>query len=667
MPENRLINEKSPYLLQHANNPVDWWPWCPEVFQRAKAEDKPIFLSIGYSTCHWCHVMGREAFENQEVADRLSSSFYAIKVDREERPDIDGVYMEACVALTGSGGWPLSILMTPDQKPFWAGTYLPVRGRYGRPGLLDLLERTEELWRTEREALLEAGNAVAERLSQGEDIPALEPEGTVLRRGAEQLRRGFDRINGGFGTAPKFPTPHNLLFLLEYARLEERVEELDMAELTLTQMARGGIFDQIGGGFCRYSTDQQWLVPHFEKMLYDNALLAFTYLKAYAQTGKRFYRTVARRTLDYVLEELRLPGGGFACGQDADSGGEEGKFYLFTPREVAQTLAVGEADPLCTWLDITEAGNFEGKSVPNLLKNDSYAAPSEELASQLRTLWRYRRGRMPLHRDDKVLTGWNGLMIAALARGHRVLGEDSYLRAAETARIFLKTRLTTPEGQLLRRWRDREAALAGQLEDYAFYLWGLLELYAANFSARILREAVALADRMIADFWDEEKGGFFDTAHGAERLIARAKNVYDGAIPSGNAVAALVLTRLGKLTGRQNYREIAQRQMAFLMGNLWEYPAGHCFGLLALMEELYPSRELVCTAAQWPGKALHSLAEEVHTLVKTPENQRALDKLAPFTAHYPIPEEGEAFYLCQDGTCTAPVYDRETLARRLGQ
>lgn len=667
MTENRLIHEKSPYLLQHAHNPVDWWPWCSEAFQIAAQEDKPVFLSIGYSTCHWCHVMGRESFSDQEVAQVLNRAFIAIKVDREERPDVDAVYMKACQALTGSGGWPLTILMSPDQKPFWAGTYLPVQSRFGRMGLVDLLERVEELWRTDREQLLAAGEEVTARVALSGEAPSLEPDRAMLHTAFEQFRRDFDRVNGGFGGAPKFPTPHNLLFLLEYARQEEDVRALDMAEKTLVQMARGGIFDHIGGGFCRYSTDVQWLIPHFEKMLYDNALLSYVYLQAHAQTGKPFYREIARRTLNYALEELQLPGGGFACGQDADSQGEEGKFYLLSPEEVSSVLGDRDASRLCGWLDITYQGNFEGGSVPNLLQNAAYDRPSEDLEPLCRRLWSYRRERMDLHRDDKVLTSWNGLMIAALARAGSVLGDPSYLRAAQAARIFVKTRLTTPEGRLLLRWRDREAAHPGQLDDYAFYLWGLLELYAASFSASVLREAVGLAERMLEDFWDEDRGGFYRTAHGAEPLIARPKETYDGAIPSGNAVAALVLARLGKLTATQRFRRAAEAQLRWLAGNLRDYPAGHSLGLVALMEVLYPSQELVCTSPEAAPERLAALTGPgwVHTLVKTPENERALGKLAPFTADYPIPETGAAYYLCRDGACAAPVHDLEDLVRRL--
>jgi len=665
---NRLIHERSPYLLQHAQNPVDWRSWGKEAFAEAGREDKPVFLSIGYSTCHWCHVMGRESFEDEEVARVLNRAFIPIKVDREERPDVDAVYMEACQTLTGSGGWPLTILTTPDQRPFWAGTYLPPRSRYGQLGLVELLEEVERLWRTDRKRLLDLGRQITDHVSQAMRTgEGKRPDRELPRAAAAQLQRSYDRENGGFGGAPKFPTPHNLLFLMAYGEREGDASALEMAEASLAQMARGGLFDHIGGGFCRYSTDRRWLVPHFEKMLYDNALLAWAYLDAFGRTGREFYRETACRTLDYVLRELRLPGGGFACGQDADSGGEEGGFYLLTAGEVDKVLGETEGRSFRRWYGITEEGNFQGKNIPNLLENPDYSWTYPGLAAQRDKLAAYRRERMELHRDDKVLTSWNGLMIAALARAAQVLGREDYLRSAESARLFLKTRLTTPEGRLCLRWREREAAVEGQLDDYAFYALGLLELYGANYAASCLREAVKLTDKMVELFWDEEQGGFYRTAHDGERLIARQKETYDGALPSGNAAAARVLARLARITGRRRYRNLTQRQMAFLAGNMGEYPMGRCFGLLAMMEELYPSRELVCAAPEGAPAWLAGLSRRygLCTVVKTWDNSRALERLAPYTAAYPIPASGEILYLCRGGRCAAPAEGREELERML--
>ena len=655
---NRLRYEKSPYLLQHAENPVDWYPWGQEAFAAAKREDKPVFLSIGYSTCHWCHVMGRESFQDEAVARALNRGFIAVKVDREERPDVDAVYMEACQALTGSGGWPLTVLMTPDQEPFWAGTYLPPRSGNGRLGLVELLDEVERLWRSDRRRLLSLARQVTDQVASREEAGGAPPERALLREAADQLRRRFDRVNGGFGGAPKFPIPHELLFLLEYARREGDREAGAMAERTLTQMARGGIFDQIGGGFCRYSTDERWHIPHFEKMLYDNALLACAYLEGYARTGRPYYREVACRTLDYAIRELGLPGGGFACGQDADSGGQEGGFYRMTQAEIRAVLGDWEGERFCNWFGIAA----RGEHVPNLLWEPQYDQAWTAFSRQCEKLRAYR-GQRPLHRDGKAVAGWNGLMLAALAKAYRVLGEKRYLRTAEDLRIFLKTRLTAPGGRLYRCWRDREPAGAGQLEDYAFCCWGLLELYEASFSASCLKEAQALADQMAERFWDSRHGGFYSTASDGERLIARQKESYDGALPSGNGAAALALVRLGRLTGETRFRGLAERQLRWLAGE--EYPSARCFGLLAMMESLYPTREMVCVSAGDVPQWLAGVSETygILSLAKTPENSRALERLAPFTADYPIPESGERMYLCQGETCSEAVESLAELRR----
>ena len=657
---NRLRREKSPYLLQHADNPVDWYPWSREAFDRARREDKPIFLSIGYSTCHWCHVMGREAFADQEVAQVLNRDFIAIKVDREERPDVDGVYMAACQALTGSGGWPLNILMTAGQEPFWAGTYLPPRSRGGQLGLVELLENTARLWRWDRARLLDVGRQVASRVARQEACRPAPPERALLRSAAGQLKQRYDRAHGGFGSAPKFPMAPDLLFLLAYARRERDQEALYMAEYTLNQMARGGIFDQLGGGFCRYSTDERWHIPHFEKMLYDNALLAWTYLDAYGQTGRPYFAEVARRTLDYALRELRLPGGAFACGQDADSGGQEGLYYFLTREEVRGVLGEAEGERFCSWYGIVSCG----PCVPNLLREPQYDLAWTAFARQCEQLASFRR-RRGLHRDDKVVTSWNGLMIAALAKAYRVLGDRNYLEAAGTARLFLKTRLTRPDGRLYLRWRDREAAVDGQLEDYAFYCWGLLELYSASFSTVYLKEAAGLARQMAARFWDSRQGGFYRTAAGSEPLIARQKESWDGALPSGNAVAALVLARLGQLTGDPRFRALAARQMDYLAGEARKQPSARCFALLAMMEGLYPRRELLCTSAGGVPPWLAETGETygLATLAKTAENSRALAHAAPFTASYPLPEEDLGLYLCRQGSCSAAVSTLAELRR----
>jgi len=661
---NRLGMERSPYLLQHKDNPVDWYPWGAEVFEKAKALDRPVFLSIGYSTCHWCHVMAHESFEDEEVAQAVNASFLPVKVDREERPDVDAVYMAACLAMNGSGGWPLTVLLTPDQRPFWAGTYLP------KEQLLRLLDQAARLWREERAEVLAAGDRLTAYLRQerenGPDVPGRE----LVRRAAEQFARSFDSRWGGFGPPPKFPTPHNLIFLLRYAHVTGEGQAGEMALHTLDAMYRGGLFDHVGGGFSRYSTDVRWLIPHFEKMLYDNALLALAYGEAFQYTRRALYEQVVRRTLDYVLRELSLPQGGLCCGQDADSGGVEGKYYVLTPDELVQVLGREDAARFCRWYDITPTGNFEGKSLPNLLGQTQWDREPEEIAALRERVYIYRLGRTQLHRDDKVLTAWNGLMLAALARAGLLLDEPRYLDAARRTADFLAARLTMPDGRLLARWREGDAAHPGKLDDYAFYAYGLLELYAAAFDPADLTRAVKLAESLLERFFDGKRGGFYPYASDGEQLLTRTKEAYDGAMPSGNSVAALVLSRLARLTGETSWQRAADLQLSWLAGAAGDYPAGYSFAMLALLEELWPSAQLVVTAQAIPGELTAFLRETPHpgltVLVKTPDSANALEKLAPYTRDYPIPGRGARYYLCRDGACTQPVDSTAALKALLG-
>ena len=650
---NRLSMEHSPYLLQHADNPVDWRPWGPEVFEEAKRFDRPVFLSIGYSTCHWCHVMAHESFEDETVAQAINAAFLPVKVDREERPDVDAVYMAACLAMNGSGGWPLTVLLTPEQKPFWAGTYLP------KERLLGLVDEAARLWREDRAGVLRAGEALAAHLRQEtRDRPGA-PSRELVRRAAGQLARSFDRRWGGFGPAPKFPAPHNLIFLLRHARLTGDGRAREMALETLDAMYRGGLFDHVGGGFSRYSTDERWLIPHFEKMLYDNALLALAYAEAFQHTRRPLYEQAARRTLDYVLRELSGPQGGFCCGQDADSEGVEGKYYTLTPDELAQALGKADAERFCQWYGITPWGNFEGKSIPNLLDTANFDREPEGMSALRERVYAYRLGRTLLHRDDKVLMAWNGLALAALARAGLVLDEPRYLDAARGAAEFLSSRLTAPDGRLLARWRDGDAAHPGKLDDYAFYAYGLLELYGAAFDPAYLSRAMELADCLLELFFDWERGGFYPYASDGEQLLTRTKEAYDGAMPSGNSVAALVLSRLARLTGEGRWREAAKLQLSWLAGAVWDYPAGHSFALLAFLEELWPTMELVVTAQGVPEELQAFLRENprrsLTVLVKTRSNAGTLAAAAPFTRDYPVPEQGARYYLCRNGACAQPV------------
>ncbi len=670
---NKLGKEKSPYLLQHATNPVNWFPWEPEAFERAAREDKPIFLSIGYSTCHWCHVMAHESFEDADVAAVLNRDYICIKVDREERPDIDAVYMAACQMLTGSGGWPLTVIMTPVQKPFWAGTYLPKTAAYGRMGLMELLTAVKQLWETDRKMLLSKGEQVTALLNDHQGIHGknMEPNKTLLAKAVEQFKGIYDTQWGGFGTAPKFPTPHNLLFLLRYSLLEKDSSALEMVKHSLTQMFRGGIFDHLGGGFSRYSTDEKWLIPHFEKMLYDNALLAIAYLDAYHITNDVFFQMVAERTLDYVMRELHDEKGGFYCGQDADSDGVEGKYYVFTKQEISNILGEQDGAVFCLWYGITEHGNFEGKSILNLLENPEYAEMDPRIKELSHKLYTYRLNRTKLHKDDKVLTSWNALMIAALAKAGWLLGKPEYIQSAKEGQRFLQKDLTDGHGELKVRWREGEAAHAGQLDDYAFYAFSLLELYKATFEIEYLQQAIEISERMTDHFWDQERGGFFLYSKDSEQLVSCPKETYDGAMPSGNSVSAVVLECLSKLTGETKWQQMSYRQFCFLAGSIQDYPAGHSMALLAVSQAVYSSFELVCVTAE------ENIPKELVTyfkrtpfpnltlLIKTYENKENLERVAPFTSSYPIPETGTTYFLCHNGVCSAPLNNLSSLFDQL--
>lgn len=665
---NQLKDQKSPYLLQHAGHPVNWYPWCSRAFETARQEDRPVFLSIGYSTCHWCHVMAHESFEDEEIARILNRSFLCVKVDREERPDIDAVYMSVCQAMNGSGGWPLTILMTPDQKPFYAGTYLPKHSRYGCTGLSELLLQVETLWRTAREKLLRTGDKVTAWLQAQASASPSEPSLELIRRGARELRERFDPKRGGFGPAPRFPMPHNLLFLMRHAAREKDDRFLQMAVKTLTGMAEGGIYDHIGGGFSRYSTDDQWLIPHFEKMLYDNALLIYAYTEAYLVTKEPLFCSVVRETVRYVLRELTDEAGGFYCGQDADSDGVEGKYYALTPAEILRVLGEEDGAYFCRFYGITKEGNFEGKSIPHMSAGHPWKdAKAEKLCEKL---YHYRRIRTALHTDDKILTGWNSLMIAALAKASLVFDEPSWLAAAQNAQQFLETRMKHTGGRLYIRYRDGEAAGTGNLEDYAYYAWALLELYAAAWKAEDLEKAAEAAGQMLRFFSDGTKGGFYLYAGDAEQLICRPKESLDGALPSGNSVAALVFSLLWELTGEECWRLEQERLLRYLAGEASSWPSGHCFALTAMGRVFDPSAQLVCASSGSDGDTPPAeLKEALRTgyrpgltvLLLTPDNRDRLARLAPFTARYPLPDQGAVYYLCRGGACSAPTADLQAL------
>ncbi|MGR3304322.1 MAG: thioredoxin domain-containing protein [Candidatus Scalindua sp.] len=623
---NLLGKEKSPYLLQHADNPVHWYPWGDEAFAKAKAEDKPIFLSIGYSTCHWCHVMEHESFEKQEIADVMNKYFVSIKVDREERPDIDNIYMKAVQTMTGSGGWPLSIFLTHDRKPFYGGTYFPPESQWGRPGFKELLLSINDGWQNKRSEFIRTSNSITNKLQSkpfwqnigGNSVPG---KGALDQAYLGYSRR-FDSRYGGFGGAPKFPTSHNLSYILRYWNRTKDTKALQMVEKTLTEMAKGGMYDQIGGGFHRYSTDQRWHIPHFEKMLYDQAILSKTYLEAYQITKNKKYEQIAREIFKYVLRDMTDPQGGFYSAEDADSfppeefmnmspdpsqsdKKKEGAFYLWRQKEIEKHLGKNNASVFNFYYGVQSRGNarsdphgeFRGKNilyVANSLEETAqrFKKPVQEIERIIREarekLFKVRDLRIRSHLDDKVLVDWNGLMISSLAFGSRVLNDPKYMEAAEkSAQFILNTLVRKEDGRLLHRYRDGEASILGTIEDYAFFIHGLIDLYEATFKEEYLKEAKRLTSDMVKLFWDKKDGGFFFTASDAEKLLYREKEIYDGAIPSGNSFAALDLLRMGRLTFNRDWENKAEQLFKTFGRSL------SAQSLIALDFALGPSKEIV--------------------------------------------------------------------------
>ena len=637
---NRLEKETSPYLLQHKDNPVDWYPWGEEAFDRAAKEDKPIFLSIGYSACHWCHVLAHESFEDEEIAEILNQHFISIKVDKEERPDIDSVYMAVCQAFTGSGGWPTSIFMTPARKPFFAGTYFPKTSRGGMVGLRDLLLVIHEKWISNRNLLLQQSEEIVQYLQQRQTAPNSENI-DLPGLAVKQFERSYDAQYGGFGQAPKFPTPHNLLFLLDSYERHQTPACLNMAEHTLTQMYRGGLFDHIGFGFCRYATDDPFLVPHFEKMLYDNALLLLAYCKAYTLTGKALYLEIAEKTAGYILSEMTAPEGGFFSSQDADSEGEEGKYYLFTPDEIIRVLGQDNGAAFCRHYDITDKGNFEGKNIPNLLQSDPLDVSYETFLPPLKD---YRSKRSTLHRDEKILTAWNSLMVAALCQLYLVSGKAIYLSAGKKAYRFIRENLCDGETLYVHFHAERRG-VKGFLDDYATCIFAALSLYRATLDQAYLTHAKTLCKKVLQDFSDEA-GGFYLYSSRHEALILRPKETYDGAIPSGNSFMAYNLVHLSLLTDETQYKDAAQKQLQFLTQNASPAPMYHSLFLCALLHHNHP-----------PMKITIVPDEETDTSIlprTLPANAVAVLLPRP-TEAYPLKNGKTTYYVCKGHSCLPPT------------
>ncbi|MDD5094423.1 MAG: thioredoxin domain-containing protein [Dehalococcoidia bacterium] len=680
---NRLVFEKSPYLLQHARNPVDWYPWGPEAFQKARYENKPIFLSIGYSTCHWCHVMAHESFEDPEVARLLNQAFVCVKVDREERPDIDSVYMTAAQLFTGRGGWPLTIIMTPEGKPFFAATYIPREARWGGLGMMELIPRFKRVWDNQKNDVLRSAETMVNALkkvsitSSGGDLGQ-----SLSNRAYGELSKNFDAQYGGFGGAPKFPTPHHLTFLLRYWKKSGDAKALHMAEATLQAMRLGGIYDHIGFGFHRYSTDQHWLVPHFEKMLYDQALLAMAYTEAYQATGKEEYQITARQIFTYVLRDMTSPEGGFYSAEDADSEGVEGKFYLWRQQEIEEVLAAEEADLIQRLFDIDVKGNFieEITGKPNGSNIFHMQKPLAECATPLSLkeedlgrrfeqarvkLFLHREKRVHPHKDDKVLTDWNGLMIAALSKAAQAFAEPLYAEAARRAADFLLQRMRVSDGSLLHRYREGEAALPAYAEDYAFLIWGLIDLYEATFEVRYLKTALDLNTHFLEHFWDRKDGGFYATSDKAEALLIRTKEIYDGAIPSANSVAMLNLLRLGRMTADPELEaRAAEIGRAFSL-KVENAPSGHTQLMCALDFSFGDACEVVIagdsqasdTRTMLEALRRRFIPNKVVLFIPAEEPLPQIHQLARFTKHQTSLDGKATAYVCKNFSCQQPTTD----------
>ncbi len=684
---NKLINEKSPYLLQHAYNPVDWYPWCEEAFEKARKEDKPIFLSIGYSTCHWCHIMEKESFEDEEVAKLMNETFVSIKVDREERPDIDGIYMTICQMMTGSGGWPLTIIMTPDKKPFFAGTYFPKQSRFGRIGMLELIQRIIEFWISRREEIFSSADEILSTLKRSTNNNVGDKvDDNILDKAFGAFLNRFDEVFGGFGIAPKFPTPHNLLFLLRYWKRKKDNRALWMVEKTLEQMRIGGIYDQVGYGFHRYSTDREWLVPHFEKMLYDQALLITAYIETYQATKKNLYKDTAEEIIEYVLRDMTSPEGGFYSAEDADSEGEEGKFYLWRKDEIKSILG-DEAELFVKIFNITDDGNYDdhalsektGANILHMNKSISEVAKelslkSDELTSLMNSarekLFNLRDKRIHPFKDDKTLTDWNGLMISALAKASQVFVRTDYLAAAEKSMNFILSEMIDEGGLLLHRYRQGEASIPGNIDDYAFIIAALIDLYEASFKTKYLKEAVSLNLELIKHFWDERDGGFFFTGDESEQLIVRRKEIFDGAIPSGNSVALLNLIRLGRIASNSEYENKAEMIGKLISNTIQDSPLAFGYSLCALNFTFGPSNEIVISCGNREEanvyiKKLNEFYFPNKILILNSEKDEVIKTIAPFTANQKQVGNKVTAYVCRNYVCNLPLNSLEDFERLL--
>jgi len=663
--ENSLINETSPYLLQHAHNPVEWYAWNENALKKAKDENKPIFLSIGYSSCHWCHVMAHESFENEDVSKFMNENFVNIKVDREERPDIDDIYQKVCQMATGQGGWPLSIFLTPDQKPFYVGTYFPVLDSYGRPGFGSICRQLSQAWKEKPKDIEKSAENFLDALHKTETVKiSSKLERTILDEAAMNLFQLGDSTYGGFGSAPKFPNAANVSFLFRYAKLSGLSKFNEFALKTLKKMAKGGIFDQIGGGFHRYSTDAKWLVPHFEKMLYDNALIPVNYAEAYQITKDPFYLEVLQKTLDFVLREMTSKGG-FYSAYDADSESIEGKFYVWKKSEIKEILG-SDADLFCLYFDVTDGGNWEGN---NILCNNlnistvafNFGIPEQKVREILNScsekLLKVRSTRIPPGLDDKILVSWNSLMITAFAKGYRVTNDPKYLNAAKTCISFIENNLFS-DGKLLRTYKNGTAKIDGYLEDYSYFVNALLDVFEIEPDSKYLKLALKLGHYLVNHFWDSENSSFFMTSDNHEKLIIRPKNNYDLSLPSGNSVSAFVMLRLYHLSQEQNFLEIATKVMGSQAQMAAENPFG--FGYLLNTISTYLEKPVEITVINTENSEIcKSLLTNYlpNSFIVTIQNSTQLENLSeyPFFAGKSF-ESKTSVFVCKDFACSLPLH-----------
>jgi len=671
---NSLIKELSPYLLQHAYNPVNWYSWNDEAFEKARIENKPIFLSIGYSTCHWCHVMEKESFEDQEIAALMNDTFISIKVDREERPDIDNIYMSVCQIMTGSGGWPLSIIMTPDQKPFFAGTYFPKESKYNRVGFKDLILSIKSAWYNKQKEIYESAEEITKHLINyhHKENQKIALDKSVLDAAYERFKNRYDTINGGFGSAPKFPSPHNLMFLLRYWHSTGELKALNMVIKTLTSMRKGGIYDHIGFGFHRYSTDSNWLVPHFEKMLYDQAMLTIAYTEAYQATHNELFKQTVDEILLYLLRDMRSEKGGFFSAEDADTDGEEGQTYVWTYQEITDILEESDANFITKVFNIKPEGNYHeeskkeltGKNILHLQKTfnelaEEYDQPERVFTDKFNSICDFlfykRKQRKQPFKDDKILTDWNGLVIAALSIAGRTFDNKKYTNAAKIAYSFIEEYLTINENKLLHRYRNGISEINGNLDDYAFLIWGLIELYESTAEPKYIKDAIKFTNSTINYFYDNEKGGFYFTSDLSDKLLIRTKEIYDGAIPSGNSVMLLNLIKLSRISADSKYQEIAENMIETFSEDFSSAPHGSTFSLIALNYLYSSSYEIVVVNRNFNANSVTFLNSKfLPNKVIVFVNQ---SEAIPFEyLHtYKLIDQKPTYYVCKNYNCSLPT------------